>query len=115
MVNSVLPKGEGPLPTRVRASWRNSAEAAWAMASASCWASASWAALSASCMAGSLTGEVDFSPQRLVSDLCTKIPPSFETPAPGAQVRAAVLSEDGRLTRYFAERPGNPYRRQPVR
>ena len=31
------------------------------------------------------------------------------------QVRAAVLSEDGRLTRYFAERPGNPYRRrQPV-
>ena len=31
------------------------------------------------------------------------------------QVRAAVLSEDGRLTRYFAERPGHPYRRQPVR
>ncbi len=31
------------------------------------------------------------------------------------QVRAAVLSEDGRLTRYFAERPGNPYRRPPVR
>ena len=31
------------------------------------------------------------------------------------QVRAAVLSEDGRLARYFAERPGNPYRRrQPV-
>ena len=31
------------------------------------------------------------------------------------QVRAAVLSEDGRLTRYFAERRGNPYRRrQPV-
>jgi hypothetical protein len=27
------------------------------------------------------------------------------------QVRAAVLSEDGRLGRYFAERPGNPYRR----
>ena len=28
---------------------------------------------------------------------------------------AAVLSEDGRLTRYFAERRGNPYRRrQPV-
>lgn len=27
------------------------------------------------------------------------------------QVRAAVLSEDERLTRYFAERPGNPYRR----
>jgi hypothetical protein len=27
------------------------------------------------------------------------------------QVRAAVLSEDGRLARYFAERPGNPYRR----
>ena len=31
------------------------------------------------------------------------------------QVRTAVLSEDGRLTRYFAERHGNPYRRrQPV-
>ncbi|HVS37313.1 MAG TPA: hypothetical protein VMS17_17260 [Gemmataceae bacterium] len=31
------------------------------------------------------------------------------------QARAAVLSEDGRLTRYFAERPGNPCRRrQPV-
>jgi hypothetical protein len=27
------------------------------------------------------------------------------------QVRAAVLSEDDRLTRYFKERPGNPYRR----
>jgi hypothetical protein len=27
------------------------------------------------------------------------------------QVRAAVLSEDGRLARYFAERPGNPFRR----
>lgn len=27
------------------------------------------------------------------------------------QVRAAVLSEDDRLTRYFTERPGNPYRR----
>jgi hypothetical protein len=31
-------------------------------------------------------------------------------------VGAAVLSEDGRLTRYFADRPGSPYRRrQPVR
>jgi hypothetical protein len=31
------------------------------------------------------------------------------------QVRAAVLSEDGRLARYFSQRPGNPYRRrQPV-
>lgn len=30
------------------------------------------------------------------------------------QVRAAVLSEDGRLTRYFAERQGHPYRRRPV-
>ena len=28
------------------------------------------------------------------------------------QVRAAVLSDDDRLTRYFAERPGNPYRRR---
>lgn len=27
------------------------------------------------------------------------------------QVRAAVLSEDDRLARYFAERPGSPYRR----
>jgi hypothetical protein len=27
------------------------------------------------------------------------------------QVRAALLSEDGRLERYFAKRPGNPYRR----
>ncbi len=31
------------------------------------------------------------------------------------QVRAAVLSEDGRLARYFAERPGNPERRAPAR
>ncbi len=31
------------------------------------------------------------------------------------QVRAAVLSEDGRLARYFTEQPGNPYRRhRPV-
>ena len=28
------------------------------------------------------------------------------------QLRAAVLSEDGRLERYFAERPGCPYRRR---
>lgn len=28
------------------------------------------------------------------------------------QVRAALLSEDGRLERYFAERPGQPYRRR---
>jgi hypothetical protein len=28
------------------------------------------------------------------------------------QVRAALLSEDGRLGRYFADRPGNPYRRR---
>jgi hypothetical protein len=28
------------------------------------------------------------------------------------QVRAAVLSEDERLARYFAERPGHPYRRR---
>jgi hypothetical protein len=28
------------------------------------------------------------------------------------QVRAALLSEDGRLERYFAERPGTPYRRR---
>lgn len=28
------------------------------------------------------------------------------------QVCAAYLSEDGRLDRYFAERPGNPYRRR---
>jgi hypothetical protein len=26
------------------------------------------------------------------------------------QLRAALLSEDGRLSRYFAERPGNPFR-----
>jgi hypothetical protein len=29
------------------------------------------------------------------------------------QVRAALLSEDDRLARYIANRPGNPYRRQP--
>jgi hypothetical protein len=29
------------------------------------------------------------------------------------QLRAAVLSEDDRLDRYFAERPGSPYRRRP--
>lgn len=28
------------------------------------------------------------------------------------QVRAALLSEDSRLERYFADRPGNPYRRR---
>jgi hypothetical protein len=31
---------------------------------------------------------------------------------PILQVRAAVLSEDDRLARFFAERPGNPYRRK---
>jgi hypothetical protein len=31
---------------------------------------------------------------------------------PILQVRAAVLSEDDRLTRHFAQRPGNPYRRR---
>ena len=29
------------------------------------------------------------------------------------QLRAAVLSEDDRLERYFAQRPGSPYRRRP--
>jgi hypothetical protein len=29
------------------------------------------------------------------------------------QVRAAVLSQDGRLARHFDQRPGNPYRRRP--
>jgi hypothetical protein len=29
------------------------------------------------------------------------------------QLRAAVLSEDGRLDRFFATRPGSPYRRHP--
>ena len=28
------------------------------------------------------------------------------------QVRAALRSEDDRLTRYFAQRPGSPYRRR---
>ena len=28
------------------------------------------------------------------------------------QLRAAVLSEDGRLDRYLSERPGSPYRRK---
>ena len=28
------------------------------------------------------------------------------------QVRAALLSDDDRLDRYFAERPGRPYRRR---
>jgi hypothetical protein len=28
------------------------------------------------------------------------------------QLRAALLSEDERLERYFARRPGNPYRRR---
>ena len=28
------------------------------------------------------------------------------------QLRAAVLSEDDRLARFFAQRPGNPYRRK---
>src|SRR5947208_9467944 len=28
------------------------------------------------------------------------------------QVRAALLSDDGRLERYFADRPGTPYRRR---
>ena len=32
------------------------------------------------------------------------------------QLRAAVLSEDDRLARYFAQRPGTPYRRrQPAK
>jgi hypothetical protein len=30
------------------------------------------------------------------------------------QIRAAVLSEDDRLSRHFAERPGSPYRRKAV-
>lgn len=28
------------------------------------------------------------------------------------QIRAAVVSEDDRLSRHFAERPGGPYRRK---
>jgi hypothetical protein len=47
-----------------------------------------------------------------------KGPQKFWSRAEGAgaesilQVRAAVLSEDDRLGRHFAERPGNPYRRR---
>jgi hypothetical protein len=33
-------------------------------------------------------------------------------PEPILQLRAAVLSEDDRLARHFAQRPGNPYRRR---
>ena len=32
--------------------------------------------------------------------------------AASLQVRAAYRSEDSRLPRYFAQRPGNPYRRR---
>ncbi len=28
------------------------------------------------------------------------------------QLRATVLSEDDRLTRFFADRPGNPFRKK---
>ena len=30
------------------------------------------------------------------------------------QLRAAILSEDGRLDRYLTERPGSPYRRRQM-
>jgi hypothetical protein len=33
-------------------------------------------------------------------------------PEPILQLRAAILSQDGRLQRYFSQRPGNPYRRR---
>src|SRR5262249_1055891 len=74
------PNGDLPLRTKARASCRNSSEAAWAIASASSFTSASWAAVKASCMALSRMRVVDFSPKRLFPDLCTKIPPGFETP-----------------------------------
>ena len=35
-----------------------------------------------------------------------------EGPEPILQLRAAVLSEDDRLARFFAQRPGKPYRRR---
>jgi hypothetical protein len=45
-----------------------------------------------------------------------KAPQQFWNRPEGAeailQLRAAILSEDDRLTRYFAQRPGNPYRRR---
>ena len=30
------------------------------------------------------------------------------------QLRAAYLSEDGRLSRFFADRPGRPFRKRPT-
>jgi hypothetical protein len=36
----------------------------------------------------------------------------LEGAEPILQLRAAILSEDDRLPRFFAQRPGNPYRRK---
>jgi hypothetical protein len=59
-----------------------------------------------SSLAESLVGEINAR---------VKAPEKFWNCPEGAeailQLRAVVLSEDDRLARYFAERPGNPYRR----
>lgn len=59
-----------------------------------------------SSLAESLVGEINAR---------VKAPEKFWNCPEGAeailQLRAAILSEDDRLARYFAQRPGNPYRR----
>src|SRR5437588_12102938 len=82
MVNSALPKGESPLPTRVRASCSNSWEAASAMAWASCLTSLSCSWVNGWRMVAPGMAGVDFWRKRLLGNLCTNFPPSIQTPTP---------------------------------
>src|SRR5262249_15974673 len=70
----------GSASTRVRAISSSSSSEASAMAAASSRAWASCSALRAPCMADSRIAGVDFSPERPLPNLCTKIPPTFATP-----------------------------------
>src|SRR5262249_40351811 len=85
-----------------------------AMAAASSLASASCAGVNGLFMAAPKTTEVDSSPKRLLPDLCTKIPPSFETPTqpwgwgPGAFLLPATFAISLSRPRPPAPRPAPP-------
>src|SRR5579885_1140014 len=102
MVNSALPKGEEPLPTRVRANCSNSWEAASAKAWASCLTSCSCCSVNGWLMAAPRIARVDFLPERLLPKLCTKIPPSIQTPTPRFGWLDYLL-DDGRAVGYGRE------------
>src|SRR5262245_42756926 len=115
-LNSVAPNREaGSASRRVRAISSSSSSLTSAMAAASSRAWASRSAVRDSFMTHPRTGEVDFSPERPLADLCTKIPPTFETPTPPVPRRSFLLDKrrGGVLPSKHGRPPPSAWRRSP--